>query len=182
LASQYAAAALQSRPKLKLHLQLDAPKVAIPAVDAKGRATLALDFGRFVIESGECCCCCYLLAVRSGVFRASNACELLLCGLAMQAYVRSWHPLCVYNLEQALPITQPVGSVTSAPADFKTQGTLPAEEAALYECVRLNVANVSAYVVDGEFDWQKRDDADAGQLLIPLLERTGMDIALQVGC
>ncbi|KAL4858517.1 Vacuolar protein sorting-associated protein 13C [Chlorella vulgaris] len=114
LASQYAAAALQSRPKLKLHLQLDAPKVAIPAVDAKGRATLALDFGRFVIES-----------------------------------------------------------------DFKTQGMLPAEEAALYECVRLNVANVSAYVVDGEFDWQKRDDADAGQLLIPLLERTGMDIAMQ---
>lgn len=27
LAAQYAAAALQSRPKLKLHLELDAPKV-----------------------------------------------------------------------------------------------------------------------------------------------------------
>jgi hypothetical protein len=31
---------------------LDAPKVAIPAADARGRATLALDFGRFIIESG----------------------------------------------------------------------------------------------------------------------------------
>ena len=49
---QYAAAALQSRPKLKLHLVLDAPKVAIPAADAQGRATLALDFGRFIIQSG----------------------------------------------------------------------------------------------------------------------------------
>lgn len=53
LASQYAAAALQSRPKLRLHLELDAPKVAIPAADGNGRATLALDFGRFVIETGE---------------------------------------------------------------------------------------------------------------------------------
>ena len=52
LAGQYAAAALQSRPKLKLHLELDAPKVAIPIKDARGRATLALDFGRCVIESG----------------------------------------------------------------------------------------------------------------------------------
>lgn len=52
LAAQYAAAALQSRPKLRLHLALDAPKVAIPAVDAAGRATLALDFGRFIIKSG----------------------------------------------------------------------------------------------------------------------------------
>ena len=52
LAAQYAAAALQSRPKLKLHLVLDAPKVAIPAADAQGRATLALDFGRFIIQSG----------------------------------------------------------------------------------------------------------------------------------
>lgn len=28
-------------------------QVAIPAANGKGRATLALDFGRFVIESGE---------------------------------------------------------------------------------------------------------------------------------
>lgn len=54
LAAQYAAAALQSRPKLRLHLVLDAPKVAIPAVDDAGCATLALDFGRFIIESGSC--------------------------------------------------------------------------------------------------------------------------------
>ena len=35
-----------------MHMVLDAPKVAIPAADAKGRATLALDFGRFIVESG----------------------------------------------------------------------------------------------------------------------------------
>jgi hypothetical protein len=52
LAAQYAAAALQSRPRLRLRMVLDAPKVAIPAADARGRATLALDFGRFIIESG----------------------------------------------------------------------------------------------------------------------------------
>jgi vacuolar protein sorting-associated protein 13A/C len=120
LAAQYAAAALQSRPKLKLHLELDAPKVAIPAADAKGRATLALDFGRFIIES-----------------------------------------------------------------DPDTPAKLPAEEAALYECVRLEVSDVAAYVADGDFDWQDEQSvATAGEggqpgQLIPLLNRTGMSIALQ---
>ncbi|KAI7845241.1 hypothetical protein COHA_001284 [Chlorella ohadii] len=121
LAAQYAAAALQSRPKLKLHLELDAPKVAIPAADAKGRTTLALDFGRFIIES-----------------------------------------------------------------DPDTPAKLPAEEAALYECVRLEVSDVAAYVADGAFDWQDQPglaegDAKGGQpgQLIPLLNRTGMSIALQ---
>ncbi|KAL4447306.1 hypothetical protein ABPG77_007339, partial [Micractinium sp. CCAP 211/92] len=115
LAAQYAAAALQSRPKLRLHLVLDAPKVAIPAVDAAGRATLALDFGRFIIES-----------------------------------------------------------------DFDTASKLPGEEAALYECVRLNVCDVAAYVADGEFSWQESSEASwAGSQLVPLLQRTGMDIALQ---
>ncbi|KAL4443584.1 hypothetical protein ABPG75_011321 [Micractinium tetrahymenae] len=111
LAAQYAAAALRARPKLRLHLVLDGPKVAIPAVDAVGRATLALDFGRFIIES-----------------------------------------------------------------DFDTAGKLPGEEAALYECVRLNVCDMAAYVADGEFDWQA---GDKGGQLVPLLQRTGMDIALQ---
>ena len=43
------------------------------------------------------------------------------------------------------------------------------------------MCDVAAYVADGEFDWQR----PAGGQLIPLLERTGMDIALQVcacGC
>ena len=65
-------------------------------------------------------------------------------------------------------------------ADFQTQGKLPAEEAALYECVRLSVADVAAYVADGEFDWQRPAGGAGGGQLIPLLERTGMDIALQV--
>ena len=43
-------------------------------------------------------------------------------------------------------------------ADFDTPGRLPAEEAALYECVRLTVADVAAYVADGEFDWQRSSD------------------------
>lgn len=39
-------------------------------------------------------------------------------------------------------------------ADTATPAKLPAEEAALYECVRLTVCDVAAYVADGEFDWQ----------------------------
>ncbi len=66
-----------------LHTRLCAAQVAIPAADAKGRATLALDFGRFVIESGEqvqrldyvcairslqggCAACCVAAAHRQG--------------------------------------------------------------------------------------------------------------------
>ena len=37
-------------------------------------------------------------------------------------------------------------------ADTATPAKLPAEEAALYECVRLTVCDVAAYVADGEFD------------------------------
>lgn len=43
--------------------------------------------------------------------------------------------------------------------DFETAGKLPGEEAALYECVRLNVCDVAAYVADGEFDWQASSKA-----------------------
>lgn len=39
-------------------------------------------------------------------------------------------------------------------ADPDTPAKLPAEEAALYECVRLEVSDVAAYVADGDFDWQ----------------------------
>lgn len=67
LAAQYTAAALQSRPRLKLHMVLDAPKVAVPAADARGRVTLALDFGRFIIESGGLACLRDLLGGSKGV-------------------------------------------------------------------------------------------------------------------
>ncbi len=90
LAAQYAAAALQSKPRLRMKLALDAPKLAVPASDGQGQVTLALDFGRFIIQS-----------------------------------------------------------------DTETPAKLPADEAALYECIRLCVTNVSAYVVDGTFDWQQ---------------------------
>jgi vacuolar protein sorting-associated protein 13A/C len=50
-AAEYAAAALGARPRLRVRLALDAPKVAVPVEDARGRVTLALDLGRFVIES-----------------------------------------------------------------------------------------------------------------------------------
>lgn len=41
-------------------------------------------------------------------------------------------------------------------ADAETPVKLPAEEAALYECVRLEVSDVAAYVADGAFDWQQQ--------------------------
>lgn len=135
LAAQYAAAALQSKPRLRMRLCLDAPKVAIPtrslaqqshrvqegtgpsAAPGAGQdaslqqdTTLVLDFGRFVIES-----------------------------------------------------------------DPKTAASLQAEEAALYECVRLRARELAAYVADGQFDWSRQEESR----LVPLLERTGLDIGLQ---
>lgn len=58
----------------------------------------------------------------------------------------------------------PVGQVTLVldfgrfviESDPATASKLPGEEAALYECVRLGGRDVSAYMVDGDFDWQKR--------------------------
>lgn len=47
------------------------------------------------------------------------------------------------------------------PADPDTPAKLPAEEAALYECVRLEVSDVAAYVADGDFDWQEEQPGTA---------------------
>ena len=52
LATEYANVALSSRPKLLMKLVLHAPKIAVPVHDPhNGDATLAIDLGRFVIES-----------------------------------------------------------------------------------------------------------------------------------
>ena len=75
-------------------------------------------------------------------------------------------------------------------SDPATSSTLPQEEAALYECMRLEGKDVSAYLVDGHFDWShdasrrlpgsSSSSSSAAQgALVPLLERCGMDIALQ---
>ena len=38
LAAEYASAALRSRPKLRMSLRLDAPKVAVPVGEGKGES------------------------------------------------------------------------------------------------------------------------------------------------
>jgi hypothetical protein len=120
-AAEYAAAALSSKPRLRMRFRLDAPKVSVPITDHRGQVTLALDLGRFIIES-----------------------------------------------------------------DHSTATSLPPEEAGLYECIRLTGSNVSAYVIDGIFDWQHMQHASGGRTptdttptLIPLLERCGLEIGLQ---
>jgi vacuolar protein sorting-associated protein 13A/C len=51
MAAEYAAAALSNKPRLKMKLDLEAPKISIPVQDGKGDVSVALDLGRFVIES-----------------------------------------------------------------------------------------------------------------------------------
>lgn len=75
-------------------------------------------------------------------------------------------------------------------SDPATASSLPQEEAALYECLRLEGKDVSAYLVDGHFDWSREASRrlpgssggaapDGAGALVPLLEKCGMDIALQ---
>ena len=137
VAAEYAAAALSNKPRLRMKLDLEAPKVAIPVKDSLGEVSLALDLGRFIIET-----------------------------------------------------------------DPETAAHLSPEEAGLYECIRLTGSNVSAYAVDGAFDWATvaeeaagsdaaaaaaDDDAKEGGKsskksnfkFVPLLDRCGMRIGLQ---
>lgn len=52
LAAAYAASALHTKPRLNLRLALDAPKIAIPSTGRNDEPlTLAIDLGRFVVES-----------------------------------------------------------------------------------------------------------------------------------
>lgn len=119
-AAEYAAAALSEKPRLRLRLDLEAPKVAIPVSDGLGEVSLALDLGRFIIET-----------------------------------------------------------------DPATAAALPPEEAGLYECIKLTGSNVSAYAVDGAFDWAAASggggngSGGGSGKLIPLLERCGMQVGLQ---
>jgi len=144
-AAEYTTAALSNKPRLRMRLDLEAPKVAIPVKDDQGELSLALDLGRFVIET-----------------------------------------------------------------DHSTAAMLPPEEAGLYECIKLTGSNVSAYAVDGAFDWaslstdsssiaaaaaaaagntplgKRSNDEEKGRkkpasmpMLIPLLDRCGMEVGLQ---
>jgi len=135
-AAEYTAAALSNKPRVRMRLDLEAPKVAIPVRDAQGEVSLALDLGRFIIES-----------------------------------------------------------------DHSTAAMLPPEEAGLYECIKLTGSNVSAYAVDGAFDWASLSDSSSPDTtastneekyeeekgrkastlptLIPLLDRCGMEVGLQ---
>ncbi|KAL4527774.1 hypothetical protein Ndes2437A_g02912 [Nannochloris sp. 'desiccata'] len=133
-AAEYAAAALSNKPRLRMRLDLEAPKVAIPVKDAQGEVSLALDLGRFIIET-----------------------------------------------------------------DHSTAAMLPPEEAGLYECIKLTGSNVSAYAVDGAFDWASLSNSSShgtttstsankdekgrkkspSPLLVPLLDRCGMEVGLQ---
>jgi hypothetical protein len=62
------------------------------------------------------------------------------------------------------PVLPPAGKVTLVldfgrfliESDPGTAAALPSQEAALYECIRLNGTNVAAYVVDGDFSWQRQ--------------------------
>ncbi len=58
-------------------------------------------------------------------------------------------------------------------SDTNLISTLPQEEAALYECLRLSSKDISAYVVDGEFSFTGLEAAGASAIaearLIPLI-------------
>lgn len=43
-------------------------------------------------------------------------------------------------------------------SDHEAAGKLPAEQAALYECIHLEGRDVLAYLVDGEFRWSHEDE------------------------
>ncbi|KAK9815130.1 hypothetical protein WJX73_008307 [Symbiochloris irregularis] len=143
-------AVMQNRPKLKLHAQLDGPKIAVPisaSSTGEGQLALVVDTGSCVIES-----------------------------------------------------------------DTDALNKLPADEAALYECIKLRIRDVSAYAVDGHFSFSalakaaggkqdsepaeeaaeevtqeiteaiRQDDGVAlgGQaLFIPLLQRCGTEASIQ---
>lgn len=115
-------------------------------MDASGRATLALDFGRFIVESGG-----RGLGKRSFEFVPGEE-------------SRTWRRRSSLLRRRSRGVEER-GNFHSlaAPADFQAAEKLPAEEAALYECVRLRVADVAAYVADGEFDWQQQDKASLGR-------------------
>ena len=44
-------------------------------------------------------------------------------------------------------------------SDTALANSLPADEAALYECIKLKIKDVSAYVVDGEFSFSAIEEA-----------------------
>ena len=154
----------------------DRRQVAIPVKDAHGEVTLVLDFGRFVIDSGVC--------------------------VLLHAPMRFHLRVCEHMHPHPHPRAPP------ASADTKTPAKLSPEEAALYECVRLDASDVAAFLVDGVFDWQEQQvgtrcschlsaatcalcarrshpvppmlfHCKQSSRLVPLLERTGMDIGLQ---
>ncbi|KAK9827173.1 hypothetical protein WJX74_009221 [Apatococcus lobatus] len=132
-------AALDQKPKLLLHVSLDAPKVAIPVAASstgEGQLTLVADLGHFTLES-----------------------------------------------------------------DVALVSSLTAEKASLYECLKLDGKDLSAYLVDGEFSFaalqqlgRPADQAEgldtaiqpAGKIghggtsvFVPLLDRCGLQAALQ---
>ena len=49
-------------------------------------------------------------------------------------------------------------------SDTNLISTLPQEEAALYECLRLSSRDISAYVVDGEFSFTGLEAAGASAI------------------
>ncbi|KAK9858457.1 hypothetical protein WJX84_002370 [Apatococcus fuscideae] len=132
-------AALDQKPKLLLHVSLDAPKVAIPVAASstgEGQLTLVADLGHFTLES-----------------------------------------------------------------DVALASSLSAEKASLYECLKLDGRDLSAYLVDGEFsftalkqlgrpvseaegiDTQTQPAGKVGHggtsIFVPLLDRCGLKAALQ---
>ncbi|KAK9834254.1 hypothetical protein WJX81_000411 [Elliptochloris bilobata] len=146
-AREQLAAALGTRPRLALRMELDGPKVAVPvpATDTQRALTLVLDLGSLLMES-----------------------------------------------------------------DTESPARLPAEAAALYQCLRLTSRDISAYLVDGIFSFAALERAGASQTgldlqgspvteaisaaversagvalggaatFIPLLERCGTETLLQV--
>ena len=173
LAAQYAAAALQSRPKLIMHLDLDAPKVR-------------------VVRPGllrSCVCWC------RGRQRCRSAPMLLaptpccVGGGACEGRARARHPgsglwplhhrvwcvggaACAHTTRASF---EQRSSRCCAGADADTPAKLGAEEAALYECVRMNARDVAAFMVDGDFDWQKQ------QVGFPPTERAQSAAACSAG-
>lgn len=70
------------------------------------------------------------------------------------------HVVC--NAAGKMALVLDLGSCTIE-TDTALAASLPSDEAALYECIKLQIKDVSAYAVDGEFSFQALEDASAAK-------------------
>lgn len=174
-ARRQVAAALSAKPKLQLHVSLDAPKVAVPIPAAGDEGVHAMPHWLFVrslwnhdnrsdfqdmLELRAIIQLCYCTFGSS--FNLHHA--SFLARQTELAYLADKR----YPAADAVTVVLDFGRfvLDSNAAALERLGE---EEAAVYLPFQLVVRNVSAYLVDGAFDW-----AFMGARLGPLLEGGGI--------